>query len=292
MKHRRASLALACVSAVASLAPAAQVADVVRSGYAEAQGGRIYYEASGLGPHVVFLSGGNWMDLGEWDGQFIALSRSFQVIRYDARGSGRSDAPVAEISRVLDLVALLDALRLGQVHLVGLSRTADVALDFALAYPDRVLSLVLVSPIVGGWEPSEEYRRREVALVSVLHKSGAKAFAEAALDDPYLVPSGGRRKAARLLRANAERVLSPKPSAGPAPVTPTIGRLAEIRAPVLIILGEEDDPEILRLGDVLVSGLKAARREILRGAGHSVNLERARKLNKVVKDFLLGPRAR
>jgi len=285
MGFRRAFLLLAWVFPC-SPASAAQVADVVRSGYADVHGGKIYYEASGRGPHVVFLSGGNWMDLREWDGQFIAFSRTFQAIRFDARGSGKSDAPVAQGSRAADLGAFLDRLRLRQVHLVGLSRSAGVALDFALAWPDRVLSLVLVSPIVSGWEPSEKYREREAALLGVLKKSGARAFADAVLDDPYLVPSGGRRKAAKLLKANARRVLSLDASAGLTSDPPAIARLGEIRAPALLILGDEDDPEILELGEVLASRIPGARKEVLFGAGHSVNLERSRKLNRVVIDFL------
>src|SRR5262245_31837659 len=131
----RALLLFTWIPAAVSAVSAADIADVVRSGYAEIPGGKVYYEASGSGPHVVLLSGGNWMDLREWEGQFIALSRYVQTIRFDARGSGKSDPAVANVSRADELGAFLDALRLRQVHLVALSRTAGVALDFALAHP-------------------------------------------------------------------------------------------------------------------------------------------------------------
>ena len=288
MAFHRALSVLACLSAAASPLPAGEEADVVRSGYADVPGGKLSYEAAGMGPHVLLLSGGNWMDLREWDGQFIPFSRSFQAIRYDARGSGMSDTPTGPFSHADDLHALLDRLRIRKAHLVGLGSTAGVALDFALAHPDRVASLVLVSPSVGGYEFSEEHGKREAALLKVLKKEGAKAFARAVLDDPYLVPAGGRRKARKLLRSNAKRLLSVDPSWVQGLDPPAIGRLLEIHVPTLVVLGEEDDPEILKAGDVVSEGIPSARKVVLRGAGHAVNMERSRKFSRVVLDFLRG----
>jgi len=291
MALRRTLLTLAWVLAAVPAASAADVADVVRSGYAEVPGGKIFYEASGQGPHVVFLSGGNWMGLGEWDGQFLRFSRSFQAIRFDARGSGKSDPAASTLSRADDIGAFLDALRLSRVHLVGLSRSAGAALDFALAHPERVLSLVLVSPIVSGWAPSEQYRKREAEIMGALKKKGAKAFAQAALDDPYLVRSSSKRKARKLLEANAGQLLASDPRWKPAAGPPAIERLAEVRAPTLLVLGEEDDPELLDLANVLAAGIPNARKVTVFGAGHSVNLERSRKFNSAVMEFIRSTQA-
>jgi pimeloyl-ACP methyl ester carboxylesterase len=289
MSLRRTKLWLACLPFLGAPAWAGSIADVVRSGYAEVGDGRVYYEASGSGPQVVFLSGGNWMDLREWDNQFTPLSRFYQVIRFDARGSGKSDAPVASKSAADDLGALLDALKIKEAHLVGLSRTAGVAVDFALAQPGRVRSLVLLSPIVDGWLPSRAYAKREADLLEVLKKSGAKAFAKAVLDDPYRVTSGDRGQAKRLLRANADRLLVAQPKTSPGGDPPTIQRLDQVRVPTLVVLGEQDDPEILQLGHLMASRIPGARKEVLFGSGHSPNLERRRQLNKLLRGFLGEP---
>jgi 3-oxoadipate enol-lactonase len=108
------------------------------------EGGTISYQVKGTGPPVVLLHGGG-LDLSMWDPQMELLSRSFRVIRYDARGHGRSTAPRGSFSPGEDLRMLLDHLGIERASLVGLSMGAGVAFDFARTYPQRVEKLVLVS---------------------------------------------------------------------------------------------------------------------------------------------------
>lgn len=107
-------------------------------------GGTLYYEVRGSGPPVVLLHAGG-LDLTMWDPQVGPVARAFRVIRYDARGHGRSSAPMGPHSTVEDLRALLDHLGVERANLVGISMGAGVALEFAISYPQRVSKLVLVS---------------------------------------------------------------------------------------------------------------------------------------------------
>src|SRR6266571_4778365 len=63
---------------------------LVETGYAEVDGGRLYYETSGKGPAMVLIHAG-FLDSRMWDTQFQLFSKNYMVIRYDVRGFGRSD---------------------------------------------------------------------------------------------------------------------------------------------------------------------------------------------------------
>ena len=139
------ALCVACAPRTAAVTgSAAADALAADTGRVAVDGGTLYYEARGSGPAVVLLHGGG-LDLGMWDPQVEPLARSFRVIRYDARGHGRSTARMGPYSTLEDLRRLLDHLGVARAHLVGLSMGAGVALDFAINHPERVSKLALVS---------------------------------------------------------------------------------------------------------------------------------------------------
>src|SRR3989442_3567117 len=134
----RSLLAVACLLFIANAQP--------RTGTSSAG---LYYEVSGAGDPVVLIHGFS-IDRRMWDPQMPALQGRFTVIRYDQRGHGKSAPPSSPYSTSDDLRSVLDAVDVRRAALVGLSAGAQVATDFALAYPDRVTRLVLTAPGVGG----------------------------------------------------------------------------------------------------------------------------------------------
>lgn len=115
-------------------------------GFASVNGARLHYELQGGGFPVVLLQGGP-QDLHFWDAQVGPLARHFTVLRHDPRGCGLSEAPHGQpFAAHADVRALLDQLFMDRVHLVGHSLGGRVALDFAMAFPERVSCLVLVAP--------------------------------------------------------------------------------------------------------------------------------------------------
>ena len=118
-------------------------------GFVEVEGGRLYYREAGEDPPVILLHGG-YLDHRMWDGQVQTLARDHRVVRYDIRSHGRSSAEEVPFSDVEDLGALMDALAIPRATLVGLSMGGFIAADFALARPERVVSLVLVGPGISG----------------------------------------------------------------------------------------------------------------------------------------------
>src|SRR3712207_1103532 len=105
----------------------------VESGFAAVNGTRLYYEVAGEGTPVALIHGFT-LDTRMWDDQFLPLAAHYRVVRYDARGFGRSDLPTGEpYSPHDDLRALLEHLGLGPAAITGLSMGGGIAADFAIA---------------------------------------------------------------------------------------------------------------------------------------------------------------
>lgn len=119
-------------------------------------GGEVWAEhVAGPGVPVVLLHPGVG-DSRVWDPVMPRLVERHRVVRYDARGYGRSALPTSEFSLVEDLVSVLDQLGLEQVVLVGCSMGGDTALSLALNDPARVRALVLLCPGVSGFPMPDE----------------------------------------------------------------------------------------------------------------------------------------
>jgi 3-oxoadipate enol-lactonase len=102
-------------------------------------GARVAYQAAGDGPAVVLIHGFG-LDLRMWDPQLPVLAARCRAVRYDCRGFGASGPldPAVPYTHAGDLIALLDHLAIADAVLVGLSFGGRVALQTALAAPDRV----------------------------------------------------------------------------------------------------------------------------------------------------------
>ncbi|MCW5800875.1 MAG: alpha/beta hydrolase [Deltaproteobacteria bacterium] len=118
------------------------------SGHVEvADGAKIYYaiygRTDGKADPVILLHGG----MGNSDHfgfQVPDLVDRFQVIVIDSRGQGRSTLSKAKLSyhaMATDVVAVMDALKIGKAALVGWSDGGEIALDLAIHHPDRVAKL-------------------------------------------------------------------------------------------------------------------------------------------------------
>ena len=129
-------------------------------------GGEVWTDDSGGdGPPLVLLHPGVG-DSRIWEPVLPALTASYRVIRYDARGFGRSPAPTAKFSLLADLISVLGYYGLDRAAFVGCSQGGGSALGLTLEQPARVSALVLLCPGIPGYpwpeEPDEldaEYER-------------------------------------------------------------------------------------------------------------------------------------
>jgi len=100
------------------------------------------------GAPVLVLSNSLGTDLHMWDVQMPALTRHFQVLRYDTRGHGQSlvtQGPYSIEQLGRDVLALLDALDIAKAHFCGLSMGGLIGQWLALNAPERIARLVLCS---------------------------------------------------------------------------------------------------------------------------------------------------
>jgi len=112
----------------------------------------MYYEVNGKGIPLVLIMGLR-RNLEWWYCQIPELSQHFRVIAFDNRGAGRSDKPEMEYSIRLfadDAASLMNALEISGAHVLGVSMGGYIAQELALAYPDKVKSLILGCTGAGG----------------------------------------------------------------------------------------------------------------------------------------------
>src|SRR6266508_3465744 len=147
-----------------------------------------FYEDTGEGAAVVLIHGYG-ADLRLWDAQVSALaSAGFRVIRYDVRGHGRSLIPpdgytyenyAADLRDLLDRInverSATENLAIDTAHLVGLSMGGGIALQFALDFPERVLSLTLVDSALPGFSYSADTVARFQELDDAVRTQGPQA---------------------------------------------------------------------------------------------------------------------
>jgi pimeloyl-ACP methyl ester carboxylesterase len=260
------------------------------SGFAEVNGTRLYYEDVGSGEPVVLVHAFT-LDTRMWDDQFEVLARGFRVIRYDARGFGKSAAPNPgeAYSNADDLAALLDRLDARRAHVVGLSMGGRFALDYAVTYPDRLRSLVVIDGVIGGWQWSREWIAGYAPIVEAGRRGDVAQATSLWLGLPLFAPAreqpqvGARLKQMvdaysgwHFVNRNPERAVSP----------PALGRLAGIRAPALVLVGERDLPDFHRMSERLEAEIPGARRTTVSGAGHMANMEAPQAVNKALAAFL------
>src|SRR3989339_1460207 len=117
----------------------------------------LYFQSKGEGVPIIFVHGFS-LDSRMWDPQVEIFSKTNQVITYDIRGFGKSPVPVGPYSHIEDLHNLVNHLKIQKFHLVGLSLGGEIAIDYALTYPDTILSLTLADSSLGGYSSTVDWR--------------------------------------------------------------------------------------------------------------------------------------
>jgi len=267
-----------------------------------------FYEDAGPpgpGPHpAVVLIHGHSVDLRMWQYQVAALLEAgFRAVRYDVRGHGRSMIPpdgytweqyAADLGDLLDRLNVerpaAESLAVEAAHLVGISMGGAIALQFALDFPTRVLSLTLVDSALPGFTYSAEFTRQIEELVQAVRAEGPGAAFEH-LWLSHALFDGLRHYPDRFALVREMVLAYPaadyREGAIPAGYSPTVAdRLSEIRAPALVVAGEEDIPDFRLIADILATNLPNTRRLVMPGCGHVPPLEDPEAFNAALIAFL------
>jgi 2-succinyl-6-hydroxy-2,4-cyclohexadiene-1-carboxylate synthase len=239
----------------------------------------------GAGPPVLLLHG--FMGSADsWGDRILSgLARSHRVMAVDLPGHGGSDAP-AEPARyalpavVEDLADLLGELGAPHADWVGYSMGGRVALGAALLAPERVTRLVLEGASAGLESDADRRERRasDEALAARLESEGMEAFLDVWSAQPLLASQ--RRLPQAVRDAERRRRLQNRPEALAAclrglgtGVQPSLwNRLTEVRCPVLLVTGEEDE-KFTALAQRMAAQLPRSDHVVVPSAGHAVHLE-------------------
>lgn len=232
------------------------------------------------GAPVVLLAGSLGSTLQMWDPQVPALTERFRVVRYDARGHGRSPVPVGPYALddlVDDVVALLDRLGVERAHVVGLSLGGMTAMRLAAREPHRVdrLALLCTSASLG---PATAWAERAAAV----RADGTGSVVDAVLErwftpvlrdgDPALVQRMGEMVAGTPAEGYASCCSAIE-------VMDLRADLARIAAPTLAIAGADDPATPPSHLSAIVDAVAGARLLVLPQAAHLANVEQAAAVN-------------
>lgn len=238
------------------------------------------------GPPPVVLLHGLGTDRRIWLYQVPALCARVPTIVVDLRGHGRSSAPVGEWTigdMARDVVRLLRHLGAERAHLVGLSMGGMVAQQFALDYPYATASLVLAGAVCGVPADAQDVARESLRFIEthpmaeVAKARITMAFTDAV--DPvmrlHLIEAVALSNKEAYERA-ARAVFG----------FSSCARLGEIRAPTLVIVGEEERTFPRAWMEDLAARIRGARLVRIAGAAHISNMERPQEFTRAVLEFL------
>jgi pimeloyl-ACP methyl ester carboxylesterase len=258
----------------------------------------LYAESTGTGAPLLFIhefAG----DHRSWEPQVRYFSRAYRCVTYAARGYPPSGVPedlaaYSQVRAVADAVAVLDGLAIARAHVVGLSMGGFTALHLALRHPQRVASAVVAGTGYGAHPDRQEAFRQECeAIASAFETEGAAKVAERYAVGPARVQFQNKNPRGWAEFADALAEHSPLGSAltmrGIQAARPSLyalrGELAEIRTPVLLLAGDEDEG-CLEAALMLKRTIPNSGLTILPQTGHTANLEEPETFNQAVDRFL------
>ena len=264
----------------------------VKTGLAATRNGKMYFETAGTGKPLLLLHSGI-ADRRMWAGQRGEFSRHFQVIVPDFRGYGKSPAPDGPFRHYEDIHALGLHLGIASAHIAGCSLGGKVAIEMAIAYPKMVDRLVLIAPGMAGYEYRDKETLAKDAILESLIAGGKPEEVADMLVDIWLVglkrqretvDSAPRALVRRMILDNYASVIDKYPETPPE--FDIMSRLAEVRVPTLVMIGDNDLPDMQAISQLVADRINGAERLLMPGVAHLPNLENPLLFNRSVIDFL------
>ncbi|MBT2226865.1 alpha/beta fold hydrolase [Nonomuraea sp. NEAU-A123] len=260
-------------------------------------GTRLAVALDGSGPPLLFMhevAG----DLQDWQGQVERFADRYTCVRYNARGYPPSDVPTSpdrygQAIAVQDALAVLDSLGFAAAHVVGLSMGGFCALHLALEHPRRCLSVTVAGAGYGSAPHQRAGFAEEARTAARLFREDVPSAARAYQDGPtrqqfkQKEPMGWHVFGERLAGRDAmgmsmtfSQVLAQRPS-----LYDLRDRLGAVRAPVLLVVGDEDDG-CLDVNVMLKRVMPGAGLCVLPRTGHTINHEEPDAFNDALDGFL------
>ena len=255
-------------------------------------GADLAYDDAGTG-HPLLLVHAGITNRHMWDLVWDAFGSRFRVIRPDLRGFGETPAATEPFTNWQDLAELLRALDALPAHVVGVSSGGSASLELAIMAPDLVDRLVLVAPGQAGWswaaQLNADWEAEEAAWQRGDRDEVAWSNVRTWVDGPLRggeAPADLRQAVFDMYRPALElqAVDGAVDSANLEPPAP--GRLGEVAAPTLVVVGELDQPDMMDIGEHLAREIRGARLARMPGVSHLPPMEDPDAFSALVIEFL------
>ncbi|HLY85624.1 MAG TPA: alpha/beta hydrolase [Gaiellaceae bacterium] len=252
----------------------------------DVNGARLWYDEAGSGPAVLLLHGGLG-DSGLWEPVAPYLAEHFRTIRSDLRFYGRSTGPAVPWSWQDDAIGVLDELGIERAAVLGLSLGGKLALDIALAHPDRLWAVVGVAPGLGGHDAGAYSAEQDARYAAAEDKT--ETMME--LDFEVWAPLGADDRIRQLWHATPEaNDLPPDLAPLPASGAPAKERLGELEVPTLIVTASHDPAGMREIGPLVEREAPNARHLEL-DSDHYLTLREPELLAGMLVEFLTAAAA-
>jgi 3-oxoadipate enol-lactonase len=254
----------------------------------------LYYELAGnksSDNFLIFLNGVSQSTI-SWNLMVPAFVKDYQIVLCDFIFQGQSDkqGDVRDFDQhAADIYGLINSLKINKITLIGISYGSLVAQHFVLNYPEKVNKLILLSTFA---HKTPYYNAIELAWQRTLDSGGYTlmldvmlpvVFGENYFEHP-LIPFD--------ILKSGRQVVNNDPQALKKLMKATQQRpdyrekLKAIKIPTLVIHGEKDLLLFVHMGKAVADSIQGSRFEIIRGAGHTINLEAIPQAIKLIKEFI------
>lgn len=264
------------------------------SGFLKIGKAEIYYERSGSGTPLIMIHAGV-ADSRQWNNEFLKFSENFQTIRYDMRGYGKSEPVDSAFSYLGDLAALIDALPIDPPFiLMGCSMGGGISMDYALAYPEKVMALIMVGSGPSWLELdvkdpdkiSEAVKAYEDGNLDLVAELETQIWFDGMDRTPDQVNMKMRQLVYEMNRTAIGHEVKQLGQRQPDTDKPAFNRLDEINIPLLIIVGSQDLPYFLAAADYMTERIDTAQIQIINDAAHLSNMDQPDQFQGIVSEFL------
>jgi 3-oxoadipate enol-lactonase len=254
----------------------------------------IYYEVQGnvnAAETLVFLNGLTQSTLA-WFFCLPFFKDNYRIILMDFIFQGQSDktGDVRDFDQHADdVIAVLDQEKISKINLIGLSYGSLVAQHFAVNHPQKVNKLVLLAtfahktPIFNSIELSW-WRALETGGYSLMFDTMMPFVLSEDYHNQPIIPIEMLKKSREDLNSNAQAIFNLMRATKDR--DDYRGELKHIKAPTLIIQGEKDQLLPVYLAQEVQRNISGSKLEIIKGAGHTLNLERVSEVCTLILGFL------
>lgn len=261
----------------------------------DAGGTELHYVRAGAGEPMLLIQGMSATHLA-WGRPFLSLlEQSFDCIVFDNRGmglSGPAEMPFAIADLAGDTLALLDALDLERVHVVGISMGGMIAQELALAHPERIRTLTLGATYCGGPEGTlmdpEDLQMLGAAMASGDREQVLRAMWVINLSPTFREDDSRYadfREMAQTLPAPKEVIIQQMGACG---AHDTSARLAQVSVPTQVVHGTVD--RLLKAGNgEQIAALLEVEPRLMEDVGHLFWWEQPESSAALVREHALAP---